>query len=80
MRTYVVVGLQGSPMVSLRAMWRGDDAPACAQVRLRVRHPDSGAELGSEDVDLASTPAGPFRVSSEVFFVSETWPSGVGRP
>ena len=75
--TYVVVDLEGRLLVSIRAMWRGDDAPACAKAELRIRHPDTGVELDSESVSLLSSPAGDARVSGEIFFVVDAWPAVV---
>src|SRR5690606_2975284 len=73
--TYVIVGVQGASMVTLRAIWRGDDAPACGKARFTIRNPETGDELESESFELASTPFDGGRVSGEVYFISEGWPS-----
>ncbi|MFK7988873.1 MAG: hypothetical protein AB8I08_22835 [Sandaracinaceae bacterium] len=75
--TYVVVDLEGRLLVSLRVLWQGPAAPACGQVEIHVRHPDTGVELDGESLQLLSSPTGNGRISAEVYFVADTWPANV---
>lgn len=74
---YTTVGEDGSELASIRAGWRGAEAPACGRVRIFVFDPGSGRELVDRVYQLDSIPNGDWRVSGDVFFDADGWPPEV---
>lgn len=75
--TYVVEDDGGDEHLALRAAWRGDDAPACARVRVAIRDPEDGSELAHHSGALTSSPQNGWRVSDAFFFETRGLPDEI---
>lgn len=75
--TYTETDASGRTLISLRALWRGADAPTCARVTFFVFDPRNGDPLVDEVLQLDSTPIADWKTSGMVFYDASDWPAEV---